>query len=1001
MPDDLSDADAAREAAPDGQASARPAEALGLFGLPCGVDFAEGLARGLLDRYGDGPPEALARVRVIVNARRLQRRLREALAARGPILLPRIQVIDDVAADTPLVGLPPAAPPLRRRLEVAQLVGRLIEREPRLAPHGARYDLADSLTALMEEMHDEGVTPDDVAAVDVGDQSAHWERSLKFVRIVQDFFEAGHIPDGEARLRAIVGHWTRDWPTHPPDHPIVVAGSTGSRGATAMLMRAVARLSQGAVVLPGFDFDLPRPVWEAMDDPLVYEDHPQYRFKRLLDELHAGPGAVTRWAGVAPPSPARNRLISVALRPAPVTDQWRAEGPSLGPLGPAAEGITLVEAPTQRAEALAIALRLRLAAEGGETAALVTPDRQLGRQVTAALDRWGIVPDDSAGLPLQLSPPGRLLRQLAELFCGRVTIEGLLSLLKHPLVHSGGDRGEHLRRVRQLELSLRRDGPPYPMGHDLLHFASCREEDAWCRRWAAWLAPLLDASDSGERHLTEHVVRHRMMAEALACGSACREGGSGALWEEAAGEEALRVVADLAYESDHGGRMGCTDYARLFERILEGEEVRRPEVAHPRILIWGPREARVGGVDLAILGGLDDGVWPMRPAADPWMNRAMRHRAGLRLPELAVGLSAHDFQQAAGAPEVWMTRARRDAEAETVPSRWLNRLTNLMGGLDDTGGPEALAAMRARGDEWIALAAALDRPEARADPERRPSPAPPAEARPRRYSVSGVKNLLRDPYSVYASKVLRLRKLAPLRPEPDAALRGQVVHAAFDAFTREPLTGDRAADRARLMACLERALEEEAPWPAARRLWLARLARVADWFLDTEAERQRRGLPVALEVEGVLALPAVADGVTLVARADRIDRGEAGVILYDYKTGVPPSPNAQINFDRQLLLEAMMAERGAFQGIDPAPVAGAVYIGVGTKPAEVPAPLDELPTDEVHRQLEQLLERWMSRDRGYTARRAMEGDRFGSDYDHLSRLGEWEVSDPPQRIVLS
>ena len=691
----------------------------------------------------------------------------------------------------------------------------------------------------------------------------------------------------------------------------------------------------------------------------------------------------------------------MALRPAPVTDGWRDEGPSLGPLGPAAEGMTLVEAPTQRAEALAIALGLRRAAEEGRRAALVTPDRQLARQVAAALDRWGIVPDDSAGVPLQLSPPGRLLRQLAEIFCGRVTIEGLLSLLKHPLVHSGGDRGEHLARTRALELALRRDGPPYPAGPDLLSFAACREGDDWCRAWADWLAPLIDAVEGADRPLSEHVSRHMALARSLACGSACPAGGSGALWEEAAGEEALRVMGELAREAGHGGRMGCADYARLLERVLAREEVRRPETPRPGVLIWGLMEARVGGLDLAILGGLDDGVWPERPPADPWMNRAMRLQAGLRLPELAVGLSAHAFQQAAGAPEVWLARSRRDAEAETVPSRWVARLANLMGGLPGTGGPEALAAMRARGDAWLALAAALDRPERPVPPEPRPSPAPPAAARPRRYSVSGVKELLRDPYAVYASKVLRLGKLAPLRPEPDAALRGQVIHAALDAFTREPLTGDRAADRARLMDCVLRALEAHAPWPAARRLWLARMGRAADWFLDTEARRRARGRPVAWEVAGELALPEVGEGVSLRARADRIDRGEAGVILYDYKTGTPPGRNQQIHFDRQLLLEAMMAERGAFEGIEPAPVEDAAYIGLGAQPREEPAPLGELSTDEVHRELEALLRQWMAPGRGYTARRAMEADRFGSDYDHLSRLGEWEVSDAPQRIVLT
>jgi hypothetical protein len=101
------------------------------------------------------------------------------------------------------------------------------------------------------------------------------------------------------------------------------------------------------------------------------------------------PGDVRPWTDAEPPCPARARLVSLSLRPPPVTDQWMAEGPSLGPLGPATENLTLLEAPSPRLEAEAVALRLRHAVARGETAALVTPDRTLARLVAAALDRWG------------------------------------------------------------------------------------------------------------------------------------------------------------------------------------------------------------------------------------------------------------------------------------------------------------------------------------------------------------------------------------------------------------------------------------------------------------------------------------------------------------------------------------------------------------------------------------------------------------------------------------
>ena len=126
---------------------------------------------------------------------------------------------------------------------------------------------------------------------------------------------------------------------------------------------------------------------------------------------------------------------------------------------------------------------------------------------------------------------------------------------------------------------------------------------------------------------------------------------------------------------------------------------------HPDLMIWGTLEARVQGADLVILGGLNDGIWPQLPPPDPWLNRPMRQEAGLLLPERRIGLSAHDFQQAAGAPEVVLSRALRDSEAEAVPSRWLNRIVNLLGGIGEAG-PAALAEMRARGTALVQQASA-------------------------------------------------------------------------------------------------------------------------------------------------------------------------------------------------------------------------------------------------------------------------------------------------------
>lgn len=963
-----------------------------LYALPPGCDYARELLAGLDAWLDETAPEARARVTILVNTRRMERRLRSLLAASGPVLMPRIRLITDLAADPTLSDLPLPGSALRRRLELAGAVAQLIDRQPDLAPRGAIFDLADSLAQLMDEMQGEGVDPDTLARLNVSEHSAHWARSLTFVEAIARYWAPGMAPGAEWRQRAAVVALVDCWARMPPADPVIVAGSTGSRGTTRLLIEAVARLGTGAVVLPGFDFDMPVAAWEALGDAGTAEDHPQYRFHRLMAALDIPPGAVRRWTSAAPEAPERNRLISLSLRPAPVTDQWLAEGPGILPeLAPATTGITLAEAPDPRAEALAIALRLRRAAEDGITAALITPDRLLTRRVAAALDRWGITPDDSAGAPLALSPPGRLLRQVAELFGTPLTSEALVALLGHPLTHSGAGRGEHLRLARDLELGLLRGGAPFVAPANLLDWAEKRGGPH--ARWAHWLAPLLaDAAEAPDpRPLADHVAAHAALAEALATGS--EAGGSGALWDKAAGEEARAAVAELQAEADAGGELTAAEYRALFRSVLEGREVRETLTAHPRILIWGTLEARVQGADLVILAGLNEGVWPEAPAADPWLSRPMRQSAGLLLPERRIGLAAHDFQQAAAAPEVMLTRALRDEEAPSVPSRWLNRLTNLLRGL----GPEGAAAldgMRAAGAQWLDLARRLETPAAPVAPAPRPAPRPPVAARPNKLHVTQIATLIRDPYAIYAREILGLRPLDPLRPEPDPPLRGTVIHAILARFVEETRDGLSDDARARLLAIAETELATRAPWPAARRLWLARIARVAEWFLTTEAERRAEAQPVALECRGRLDLadpPFVITGT-----ADRLDRRpDGGLIVYDYKTGSLPSQRQVRHFDRQLPIEALIAEAGGFKYLVAAPVVGLRYIGLGSKPEQAERLEPDL-LDETRAGLARLLSAWEDRATGYAARARMERRKDPGDYDHLARLGEWDEADMPQ-----
>ena len=957
-----------------------------VFGVPLGQDFSTALHDGLCEHFKAMSPTDVARVEIYVNTRRMQRRLTTLFQKGNALLLPRIRLVTDLAHDSIEQNLPPAISPLRRRLEVAQLVKGLLEADPTLASQDSAIDLAESLVALMNEMQGEGVLPETIATLDVSDQSGHWERALSFIKLVQPFFEDGQL-DGEGRQRSVVEALIARWVENPPSHPVIVAGSTGSRGATSLFMQAVAQLPQGAIILPGLDCDLPVNVWDMMDQKSGAEDHPQYRFKAFSDALDLHPSDIKSWGVPAEINTARTRLVSLSLRPAPVTHQWINDGPDLGDLWRATEGITMIEAATPRAEADAIAARLRQAVEDNKTAALISPDRVLTRQVTAALDRWDIVPDDSAGRPLQLTAPGRFLRHIADLFCEQLDAEQLLVLLRHPLSHSDRpDRGDHAFRTNALELHLRRYGPPFPTTQSLTAWAQEKPDETLS--WVRWISSVLtDLKDDTPSPLADHVARHIDVATRLAGGPATES--SGGLWKKAAGREALRVMSELQSHAEVGGEMSAREYRRLVNSILAAAEVRDRDAGHPQVLIWGTLEARVQSAELVILAGLNEGTWPEAPTPDPWLNRPMRKQAGLLLPERRIGLSAHDYQQAVCAREVVISRSVRSDEAETVPSRWVNRLTNLLGGLGDQGGPDCLEAMRERGRFWLSLAANIAAPTLLIDPAPRPSPCPPIATRPQQLSVTQIKTLIRDPYAIYARKILGLNALDSLSHTPDAPLRGTIVHKILEQFVKAKIDPSGLGAKDALLSIASEVLAEQCPWPAVRTLWFARITSFAPHFLAEEIKRRAFSTNIDTEMYGELALTNLPFKLT--GTADRIDMSDDGeALIYDYKTGKAPSPAQQKHFDKQLLLEAAMLERGAFKAVGRVRTQAAVYIGLGSDLRDQPAPLKDEPTEETWSRFEGLMAKWMDPTKGYTSRSANETLAFEGTYDHLARYGEWD-----------
>jgi len=197
--------------------------------------------------------------------------------------------------------------------------------------------------------------------------------------------------------------------------------------------------------------------------------------------------------------------------------------------------------------------------------------------------------------------------------------------------------------------------------------ASVAKED-WERAKAiaasleALLSPLF-ALREGNRSFADLVQAHRAaLVSALA--------------EDAPEEcEALIEALDMLGESGNAApAMQLSDYAGSFAALIREHTLRPPQDEDARIRILGPLEARMINAERIVLGGLCEGVWPPEAHVDAWLNRPMRKTLKLDLPERRIGLSAHDFVQAAGTAEIFLVRSRKQGGVETIASRFLQRL---------------------------------------------------------------------------------------------------------------------------------------------------------------------------------------------------------------------------------------------------------------------------------------------------------------------------------------
>lgn len=976
-----------------------------LYSIAAHRGFADALVAGLVPRYSQAE-YGLARLTLLLPSRRATRTVTEAFVrlTTGGMLLPRMVVVGDLDLDETLGPLldplgagsevPPAAEPQRRWLRLAAI---LREVEGKDAPRGAALlRRAFEIGQTMDRLLVEGIGPDDLMSDSVigivGNVARHWTDSTRSFLMVQAHWRAeldarGEV-DAPTRRNLLFERAARRWREEPPAKPIVAAGVTSASPALARLLRVVAHLPQGAVILPDLDLALDDAVWRALgtagmpdaagDPPFSPGDavtHPQYHLKLLLNRMGLSREEARPWhrAGLAAAEPARSRAISNLFLPPEASTGWA----SLPAERRRLSGVRLMNTAHPGEEAQAIAILIRQALEvPGRRAALITPDRTLSTRVVSHLRRWGIEADDTAGVPLSQTAAGRVLLLLAEVLAEMAAPVPLVALLTHPLVRQGEGRAAWLEQARALDLALR--GPrPGPGLEPLRRLAARKGFAEWWQGVEEMLAPLLALAEADGLAGMLDTLADRALA---LCGPD--------LWGGTDGRALATFVDDLR----EAARDACTpvaprDLPTVLRDAMDRVSVRPAWGGHPRVAIYGLLEARMSRADLMICAGLTEGTWPASPSPDPLLPPPVLRALGVPGADFRIGLSAHDLAGAMGAPEVVLSWADRDAGAPVVPSRFVLRVIGMLGDLADAH----------RETEAVRLARAIDEAP-RALPYPRPRPMPDAARRKVPIAVTGLDRLRGDPYQFYASAIMGLRSLDPLDAEPSAAWKGTAVHDILKAWHRE------GEPQGRLLDIAGRELDAMSAHPLMRHLWRPRLMAALAWIEQRIAAQGTEGRRVlASEEPGEMTLR----GVRIHGRADRIDRLPDGTLaVIDYKTGRPPSGRmVKEGFALQLGLIGLIAEAGGFRGVE-GEAAGfeywslardtkakdAIRFGFVEEPIPEGARKTGIPREdflaETRRYLDDAIDRWILGDEPFIAR--LNPDLGGyNDFDQLMRLDEW------------
>jgi ATP-dependent helicase/nuclease subunit B len=825
-------------------------------------------------------------------------------------------------------------------------------------------NLSKELNTFLSDVEKNELKLDDLDNLVDEEYALHWQKILFFLKNFgekwQNFLKENNIISKNTNILKTIEVYTKLFKVNPPKNPIIIVGNFVSIKSTMNLIKTISKYNNTYFIFKGFENTL-----NTDELKEINELHSHFHFNCIVEELNIKNIKNIKYNICKIVDDNITATINNAMLPSNLTYKWHAID-NVAKLN----NVKCVECDEFNDELnIIIFYLLNYIANNGLKNIAIIANVDYAHQIELHLKKWNLPFNNNFGKRFLFNNLVQYLFLILNVYSSNFAPEYLLALLKNNFTYFSYTKNELECKTLLFEKNIL-DGKTNKNG-----MTSYKKNVEYMMDGKTELSEFLENIESyfepfkkDDFNLKELIYLHLNIAEKISDGAD--------LWfSKDYNNKVFEFFQDLVEQSDCIEVINIQDYISLLAYLLSEQSYSEKYSIYPAINIISLQESRLINYDLVIVPNLNDGVFPVNIATDPYMSKSMRLKFGLPIKEVEIGEVCYDFIQLLSQKEVLLSRSSKMNGETTTKSRFLQRLETFLEckklALDKC--KSIVNTYREYADIQYNIINDIYK--------KRPNPLN-QEEKLTRLSATNIETLAKNPYDIYARKILKLYRLNIIRKINAAINIGTITHKIFEIYCKE-----YEKYRDNIVELVNDVLEKSfVDDKISMELYFDKLVGIINEFIKIDSVARQNNYKILTEEK----LDHIIDeeNFKIYAIIDRIEILNNNVKIIDYKTGGLPNFNDIIYGEKlQLSIEALILSKNSFniEDLEYLKIESDKYTVVPNEKQK-----DKIKIDELLKNTEEfilkLVKFFNSGLNGYVA---TSRNKEYSDYNILSRVNEW------------